>query len=144
MTKFSLRQAAQQAGISKSTVLRAIQSGRLSAARTDDGGYSIDASELCRVYPAGTAQQVRNAAAGQDAPSPATSATPDDPALLRAEIEGLKAQLALMRENAAEIKSQRDDLRSERDDWKRMAENSQRMLEDQRSRRRGLFGLLRG
>jgi len=51
MTTFSLRQAAQEAGTSKSTILRAIQSGRLSATRTDDGGYSIDPAELFRVYP---------------------------------------------------------------------------------------------
>ena len=51
MTAFSLRQAAQEAGTSKSTILRAIQSGRLSATRTDEGGYSIDPAELFRVYP---------------------------------------------------------------------------------------------
>src|SRR3954451_23933820 len=42
MTTFGLRQAAIQAGTSKSTILRAIQSGRLSAARTDDGRYALD------------------------------------------------------------------------------------------------------
>src|SRR3954469_14369338 len=51
MTTFGLRQAAQEAGTSKSTILRAIQSGRLSATRTDDGGYSIEPAELFRVYP---------------------------------------------------------------------------------------------
>ncbi len=51
MAGLSLREAAQQARTSKSTILRAIQSGRMSAARTDDGGYSIDPAELCRVYP---------------------------------------------------------------------------------------------
>ena len=51
MTTFGLRQAAIQAGTSKSPILRAIQSGRLSAARTDDGGYAIHPAELFRVYP---------------------------------------------------------------------------------------------
>ena len=51
MAVFSLRTAAQQAGTSKSTILRAIKGGRLSASRTADGGYEIDASELIRVYP---------------------------------------------------------------------------------------------
>src|SRR5215211_1879213 len=51
MATFGLREAALQAGVDKSTIHRAIQSGRLSAARTENGGYSIDAAELLRVYP---------------------------------------------------------------------------------------------
>ena len=48
---YSLGQAAKAAGRSKTTIHRAIKSGRLSAARADDGGYSIDPSELSRAYP---------------------------------------------------------------------------------------------
>lgn len=51
MTQLSLREAAQQARTSKSTILRAIQKGCLSATRTDDGGYAIQPAELFRVYP---------------------------------------------------------------------------------------------
>ncbi len=47
----SLREAADEAAVSKSTILRAIRAGRLSAGRTDDGGYAIDPAELFRVYP---------------------------------------------------------------------------------------------
>jgi hypothetical protein len=71
MATFGLRQAAQQAGASKSTILRAIQSGRLSASRTDDGGYAIDAAELFRVYPPKSdisADQSAERPEGQDAP----------------------------------------------------------------------------
>lgn len=133
MAKFSLRQAAQQAGVSKSTILRAIQSGRLSAARTDDGGYAIDPAELHRVYGDRSAQQTGNGAAGQDATPDATAATADESAALRAEVEGLKAQLALMREHA-------DDIKGQRDGWQRQAETAQRLLADQRPARRGWFG----
>jgi hypothetical protein len=51
MAILSLRAAAQEAGTSKSTILRATQSGRLSAPSTGDGGYAIDSAELFRVYP---------------------------------------------------------------------------------------------
>jgi excisionase family DNA binding protein len=51
MAELSLREAAQQAGTSKSTILRAVKAGRLSATRDDDGGYRIDPAELHRVYP---------------------------------------------------------------------------------------------
>jgi hypothetical protein len=48
---FSLAQAAKAAGKSKPTLARAIKAGRLSAARSDDGSYAIDPSELARVFP---------------------------------------------------------------------------------------------
>ena len=49
--EFSLREAAREVGASKSTILRAVKSGRLSARRNDDGEYLVDAAELHRVYP---------------------------------------------------------------------------------------------
>jgi hypothetical protein len=52
MTTFSLKQAADEAGVSKSTIWRAVRSGRLSASRDDDGGFTVDASELHRVFQA--------------------------------------------------------------------------------------------
>jgi len=47
----TLRQAAELTGKSKSTLTRAIKSGRLSASRDGEGMYSIDPAELARVYP---------------------------------------------------------------------------------------------
>ena len=72
MAALSLRQAAQQAGVSKSTILRAIQKGRVSSTRTADGGHAIDPAELARVYPGATAQRTSTDAMGQDAPAAAT------------------------------------------------------------------------
>src|SRR5215212_8730622 len=50
MVGISLREAAEQTGLSKSTLFRAIRAGRLSATRTEDGQFLIDPSELFRVY----------------------------------------------------------------------------------------------
>jgi hypothetical protein len=47
---YSLGQAAKAAGRSKTTIHRAISSGRLSATRNESGGYSIDPAELARVF----------------------------------------------------------------------------------------------
>lgn len=47
----TLRQAAELTGKSKSTLTRAIKSGRLSASRNEDGMYAIDPAELARAYP---------------------------------------------------------------------------------------------
>ena len=46
----TLGQAAKLAGKGKTTLTRAIQAGRLSATRLEDGSYRIDPAELCRVY----------------------------------------------------------------------------------------------
>lgn len=51
MAGLSLSQAAKAIGCSKSTIGRAIKSGRLSALRNDDDTFSIDPSELSRAFP---------------------------------------------------------------------------------------------
>ena len=51
MQRLSLREAAQWSGTNKSTILRAIQSGRLKAERTPSNEWSIEEEELRRVYP---------------------------------------------------------------------------------------------
>jgi len=51
MAGLSLSQAAKASDRSKSTIGRAIKSGRLSATRNDDDTFSIDPSELFRVFP---------------------------------------------------------------------------------------------
>src|SRR5215211_1790658 len=92
--KLSLRDAAAQAGVSKTTILRAIRSGRLSAPRNDDGGYAIDPAELFRVYPPGTGvnQEDRNSTGveDQDAPPQWTTENASRTAVLEAEVQALK------------------------------------------------------
>ena len=121
MAGLSLRQAAEEAGTSKSTILRAIQSGRLSAQRTDNGGYAIEPSELFRVY-----EKKPSIAPQQTADRPVVqSATVRDPgamddirlrnAQLEAELNSLRAVIELERKRA-------DELRADRDRWASQAE----------------------
>jgi len=49
--KLTLRQAADKCGKSRSTVHRALRSGKLSGSRDDGGAWSIDPAELARVFP---------------------------------------------------------------------------------------------
>ena len=51
--QLTLRQAAREAGISKSTLARAVAAGRVSATRTEDGRLLFDPAELFRVYEPG-------------------------------------------------------------------------------------------
>jgi hypothetical protein len=48
---YTLGQAARATGKAKPTIARAIQTGRISASRSDDGAWQIDPAELHRVYP---------------------------------------------------------------------------------------------
>ena len=137
----SMGQAATEAGISKSTLSRAIKSGRLSANRTDQGGFLIDPAELFRVYPRNDATGDGNRTMAHHATGTETDETP----ALKAEIEGLRAQLTLMREQLDEqrnlMRDQIDDVKEQRDLWQRQAEAaSLRMIPDQR---RGLFSFFK-
>lgn len=51
MTKLSANRAAKEAGVAKKTLLEAIASGRLTAAKNDKGHWEIEPAELFRAYP---------------------------------------------------------------------------------------------
>ncbi len=57
MEPFTLNQAAKACHKSKSAILEAIRSGRLSASRNDKNQWQIDPAELFRVYPARTSTE---------------------------------------------------------------------------------------
>jgi len=123
MTRFSLREAAKQVGKGTTTIFRAIKSGRLSASRTDGGGYAIDAAELFRVYP------------------PVKSSVPAERSMEQIEEQAAAAHgMALrMAEMEIELRMTRmmlDDIKADRDHWRDMAESAQRLLTDQRAKPR--------
>ena len=103
MPTFTLGTASQATGTAKSTILRAIKAGRLSAARTEDGSWSIDPVELNRCFPL-------LAVPGAPQPQPRTEldATTD---VLVAELRSLVA-----------------DARQERDLWREAHERGQAAL----------------
>jgi excisionase family DNA binding protein len=111
----TLGQAAKETGLGKSTILRAVKSGRLSATRNDDGSWHIDPSELFRVYAPtqrGTPDTPGTPAAAQDAPpSTPESARPahplHDPETL-ARLVALEAEVRGLRELLTEVRQSRD------------------------------------
>ncbi len=132
----TLGQAARLTGTSKTTLTRSIKAGRLSATRRDDGSYAINPAELSRVYAVTVATPATGDATGDAVHQATPERDPGETLALRVEIEGLRAQLALMREHSDELKSQRDG-------WQHQAESAQRLLAGQ-SPRRGWFGLRGG
>lgn len=106
-SELSLSQAAKATGKSKSTINRAIKSGKISATRHEDGSYSIDRSELARVFRSGTPS-------GSEWVSAAPLTEPTRTATLEAENAALRAALEREREAL-------DDLRADRDIWRQQA-----------------------
>ena len=51
LTMISLSTAAHAAGVNRTTILRAIKSGKVSATKNEHGEWQIDPAELHRVYP---------------------------------------------------------------------------------------------
>jgi len=96
MPELSLSQAAKLTGKSKSTINRAIKTGKLSATRHEDGSYSIDPAELARAF---EVEPLEGAKRGNPEPGEAR---------LLERIEALEAMLNREREISADLKEERD------------------------------------
>mgnify|MGYP002714750944 CR=1 FL=1 len=94
---WSVSRAARETGLSKSTISRAIKSGRISAAKQHDGSYFIEPAELFRVYPRSVAQPPSDAR--HDA---VRNPHNEAPATTSNEIEILKLKLAMTEELLAQ------------------------------------------
>ena len=93
--------AAKAVGKTKSTITKAIASGKLSAIKNDNGAWEIDASELYRVYP----------------PTPLETVEIEQNDTLKEmdgnskEIEALERLLKAAEEQIYDLKADRDELR---------------------------------
>lgn len=152
MATLSIRDAARQAGVSRSSILRAIQSGRMSAPRKDDGGYAIDPAELFRVFeprPMGQRDTAGPGDLGQTGqvaepagPGVTLGVTDARAAALEAEVQALRELVRRLDTDKQEMTRRfdldRQDLRVDRDAWKGIAEATQRQLTDLTKKPRGL------
>lgn len=111
MPVLSLSQAAKLTGKSKSTINRAIKTGKLSATRHEDGTYSIDPAELVRAFEVEPLEGVKRRDADLDGTR------------LLERIEALETMLSREREISA-------DLKEDRDRWRQQATA---LLTDERS-----------
>ena len=119
---YTLGDAAKATGKSKTTLHRAIKSGRISASKAEDGSYSIDPAELHRVFPAVTAG------------TPLGLLPKNDEERLSNTLSALRIQLEMHekereRERAI-LQETIADLREDRDKWRQQATS---LLTDQRS-----------
>ena len=110
MPELSLSQAAKLTEKSKSTINRAIKTGKLSATRHEDGSYSIDPAELARAFDVEPLEGTKRRDADLDGTR------------LLERITALEAMLNREREISA-------DLQEDRDRWRQQASA---LLTDQR------------
>lgn len=99
---YTLGQAAKATGKGKTTIKRAIDSGKISASKDDNGHYLIDPSELHRVY-----SQVQSLNR--------TDGAPRDPQQDGGGTEALQAKLEAAEQMLADRQRTIDDLRGRLD-----------------------------
>jgi Helix-turn-helix domain len=109
---YTLAEAAAACGLDKSTIRRAVRSGRISGTRDESGMWHVEPVELHRVFPPAPRTEDDTTAVPLHAPSDAATD------ILVAELR------AVIR--AGERRE--EDLREERDRWRTAFENTQRLL----------------
>jgi hypothetical protein len=102
---YTLAEAATACGINKSTVLRAVKSGRISGTKDELGAWHVEAAELHRVFPPAASAAASREALPRHAPADAAT----------------DALVAELRAVIADLRQDRDDLRQDRDEWRDVA-----------------------
>ncbi|MGB3473122.1 MAG: helix-turn-helix domain-containing protein [Erythrobacter sp.] len=120
---YTLNEAAKAAGKSKTTIHRALKSGKISAAKLDSGAYAIEPSELHRVFPAVPAERNAERSDTNDAEH-----LRNDRGTLHIQLEIIEREREREREQLLETIT---DLREDRDRWRQQATV---LLEDKRPR----------
>ena len=107
---YTLGQAAKVVGMSKTSILRSIKAGRISAGRDEFGQWAIEPCELHRVYPALTEDTVTGNGTGEQA------VTGGETALAEANTRTALAEARLF-----DSKSMLEEIREQRDRWQQQA-----------------------
>src|SRR5262249_10697645 len=105
----SLQQAATACGVNKSTILRAIKAGKVSAVRDEQGQWQVEPAELHRVYPA-VADAAASTAAAQRGAAGGAGPAPANP------------RAAVAEERLSELKALLADMQRDRDAWRDQAQ----------------------
>ena len=99
----TLRQAADLCGASRSTIHRALKSGKLSGNRLEDGAWDIDPSELVRVFPWDISEPAQ-----RDNPGQGREGASEREAVLVVKVEMLEHQLERERDTIADLRKRLD------------------------------------
>jgi hypothetical protein len=109
---FDLASAAAATGVAKSSVLRAIKAGRISATRDDAQRWHVEPAELFKIFP----------------PLPPTQPPTHQYGAPDRVTQLLENQVTELRSMLADMRRREDDLQRDRDHWRTAFENTQRLL----------------
>jgi hypothetical protein len=107
---YSLQQAADAAGVNKSTILRAIQAGKVSATRNEHDQWLIEPAELHRVYPPTTEPEGNRKLKG------------DGNDTHQADLAEANQRAAMAELEVSLLRATTEDLRRDRDSWREQAQ----------------------
>lgn len=119
---YTLSEAAKATGKSKTTIHRALKSGKVSASKTDSGAYSIEPAELHRVFPLHVEPTEERSERNT------SERSGNDLGTLRIQLESVEKERERERQQLQETIA---DLREDRDRWRQQATA---LLEDKRPR----------
>lgn len=132
---FSLGQAAKEAGVAKSTISKALSSGKLSYAEKSSAGYKIDPAELFRVFPKTSANSSENLIKNDRRPDLSDMETAVYTATLEIQLTGLKHLIAEKERRITDLESDRAQLRDDHyrqsQAWREERDRLIKLIEDQ-------------
>lgn len=132
---YSLSDAAKATGKNRTTIQRAIKSGKISASKNENGAYEIAPAELHRIFPA-IAQ--RSAQQPEETDRDTLQRADETSETLRIRLEMLEKERERER---AQLEGTIADLREDRDKWRQQATA---LLEDKRPQTKGFLKKLFG
>ena len=118
---YTLAAAAAATGLSKTTIFRAIKSGKISGSKDVNGQWQVEPAELHRVYPPFAEGAECTDAPQHDASVHATAAVE------------LELKLAVLEERVIYLRDALDEMRGQRNAWQTQAERL--ALTDERPQR---------
>ena len=130
MAIVTLGMASKLTGLSKTTLVRQIKSGKFSAVRNQDGSYSVLIAELSRVHKVTPVTPVTVSDTGSMERLATPQVTPQEvtDTVLQVRVAVAEHSLIHLQEMLDMVKEQRDQIAKDRDHWQQTATNSQQLL----------------
>jgi hypothetical protein len=131
----TLGQAAREAGVAKSTISKALASGKLSYREKNSDGYKIDPAELFRVYPKTVTTEAEQLLSNDWRQDRADAETLPYSAKFEIQIAGLKSLIAEKDRRVSDLEADRAQLREDRhrlsENWQEERIRHLKLIEDQ-------------
>jgi len=132
--KHTLGTAAKACGVARSTIYRAIKSGKISADKDANGNFQIEPAELHRVFPTTEQKQSAQHEMSQRAINEKTASATGETAVLFTKISGLEALIKEKDETLKDLRNRLDQTEQARQEADQERREAQRILTDQRTK----------